>query len=372
LTEQQVAERVDELRHPFETKDTLPPFAVDASYDLYRQLFGPVASRLASAQHVITVPSGALLSLPFAVLVEQPPAPGADERNVAWMVRNHALTLSPSVQSFVNLRRTVRPSQASRAFAGFADFVPYSDSQAVLRSLDLPGGCRNEAQLIAALPPLPNTRAEVRAIIGTLDAPDSAIVAGPEFTKAALRAMDLGDYRIAYFATHGLLPYTLECVPEPALIVSVPPQGGTGGLLTASEVSDLELDADLVVLSACNTGGPGLETGGEALSGLARSFFYAGARSMLVTHWEIPDQSTVDLMVGTFKGAAEGQTIAAALRESQLRLIDDPATSHPFSWAAFTVVGDGGQRVTSRLAGSAGAATAVLSHRSNHSGAPDR
>jgi CHAT domain-containing protein len=288
------------------------------------------------------------------------------------MVRNHALTLSPSLQSFVNLRRTIQPSQASRAFVGFADFVPYSDAQAVLRSLDLPGACRNEAQLIAALPPLPNTRAEVHAIADALNAPEAAIVAGPEFTKTGLHAMNLGDYRIAYFATHGLLPHTLECVPEPSLVVSVPQQGRADGLLTASEVSDLELDADLVVLSACNTGGPGLETGGEALSGLARSFFYAGARSMLVTHWEIPDQPTVELMAGTFKGAAAGQTIAAALRESQLRLINDPASSHPFSWAAFTVVGDGGQRVTSRLATSAGTAATALSHQFDHSAAPVR
>jgi CHAT domain-containing protein len=372
LSERQVAEQVSALRYPFEATDTLPPFATDASHELYRQLLAPVASRLAVAQHVIIVPSGALLSLPFAVLVEQPPSAGGDNRTVAWMVRNHALTLSPSVQSFVNLRRTVQPSRAPRAFAGFADFVPYSDSQAVLRSLDLPGGCQTEAQLIAALPPLPNTRAEVRAIAGALDAPDPAIVAGSEFTKEALQSMDLGDYRIAYFATHGLLPYTLECVPEPALIVSVPPQGGTDGLLTASEVTNLELDANLVVLSACNTGGPGLETGGEALSGLARSFFYAGARSMLVTHWEIPDQATVELMVGTFKGAAAGQTTAAALREGQLRLINDPATSHPFYWAAFTVVGDGGQRVTPGLAAPATSRVTALSHAGGSSAAPAR
>jgi CHAT domain-containing protein len=371
LTEQQVAQRVNELRHPFEAKDTLPPFSVDASYDLYRQLFAPVASRLASAQHVITVPTGALLSLPFAVLVERPPATGGEDRSTAWMVRNHALTLSPSVQSFVNLRRTVQPSQASRTFAGFADFIPYSDAQAVLRSLDLPGGCQNEAQVIAALPPLPNTRTEVQAIAGALNAPEAAIVAGPEFTKPALRTMGLGNYRIAYFATHGLLPHTLECVPEPSLVVSVPQQGGADGLLRASEVSDLELNADLVVLSACNTGGPGLETGGEALSGLARSFFYAGARSMLVTHWEIPDQPTVELMVGTFKGAAAGQTIASALRESQLRLINDPATSHPFSWAAFTVVGDGGQRVVPGLARPAASTVPALSQAGGSGAVPN-
>jgi CHAT domain-containing protein len=116
--------------------------------------------------------------------------------------------------------------------------------------------------------------------------------------------------------------------------------------LTASEIGDLSLDADLVVLSACNTGGPGMETGGEALSGLARAFFYAGARSLLVTHWEIPDKPTLDLLSTTFKHFAdENMTLAEAVGKAQRALIQTPALSHPLAWGGFSVVGDGGVRL---------------------------
>jgi CHAT domain-containing protein len=118
----------------------------------------------------------------------------------------------------------------------------------------------------------------------------------------------------------------------------------TDGVLDASEVAELRLNADLVVLSACNTATAAGQFGGESLSGLAGAFFHAGARSVLASNWEVPSAQTVQLMTGMFErlGPNLNGGIAEALRQSQLALIAKPDTAHPFFWAAFTVIGDGG------------------------------
>jgi CHAT domain-containing protein/Flp pilus assembly protein TadD len=350
LSEPQVARIVSRLRQPFDNPKARPDrFDTETAHQLFRQLFQPVADRLARARHVVVVPSGPLFSLPFAVLVVEPGTPSADGdySRVAWMGRRHGLTVAPSVQSFVNLRTTVRPTLATERFIGFGDFVPIGDADGLVTRLGLPDACRAEAESVANAVPLPNTARELRAIASALGASERSLVLGTDFSEPRIREMRLADYGIVYFATHGLLPHQLECWSEPLLLVSSPAAGGDGdGLLTASEIVELDLDADLVVLSACNTGGPGDETGGESLSGLARAFFYAGARSLLVTHWEIPDQPTVDLMIGAFRNVSGADlTVAEALRLSQEQLMNDPRLSHPFFWGAFTLVGDGARRL---------------------------
>ena len=152
-----------------------------------------------------------------------------------------------------------------------------------------------------------------------------------------------------YFATHGLLPGELHCQAEPGLVLSPPAHIASStsadGLLEASEIASLKLNADLVVLSACNTaasGGSGF--GGGALEGLADAFFNAGARAVVASHWEVPSASTVKLMTGVFDRFGHDRMVglAEALRQSQLALIAQSGTAHPFYWAAFTLIGDGG------------------------------
>jgi CHAT domain-containing protein len=173
------------------------------------------------------------------------------------------------------------------------------------------------------------------------------------FTDTGLEARtDLGDYRIIHFATHGVVTSRApKCPPQPALLTSF---GGEGsdGLLTFKEIFDLHLDADLVVLSACDTAGKasvaatqqaGLGTGGDvALDGLVRAFVGAGARLVVASHWPVPDDfnATQRLMTGLFS-APPGTPTVTALRLSQRQLMDDVNTSHPFYWSAFAVVGDG-------------------------------
>src|SRR5262249_28607766 len=142
--------------------------------------------------------------------------------------------------------------------------------------------------LSKVLPPLPETADELKAIAKRLNVPDSDIHLGSSATETAVKSAALADYRIVYFATHGLVAGEIEGLGEPALVLSLPraPSPADDGLLTAGEVAQLKLDADWVVLSACNTAA-GDKPGAEALSGLARAFFYAGARALLVSHWPV-------------------------------------------------------------------------------------
>jgi CHAT domain-containing protein len=211
--------------------------------------------------------------------------------------------------------------------------------------------------LLRALAPLPDTADEVRKVAAILKADNSSILTGADATEPRVRAMPLGDYRVLYFATHGLLPTALRCQSEPALVLSPPAQAAatraTDGVLDASEVAQLRLNAQLVVLSACNTATAGGQFGGESLSGLAGAFFHAGAHSVLASHWEVPSAQTVQLMTGLFQrlGPSLSGGVADSLRQSQLALTSRPETAHPFFWAAFTLIGDGGSRTPGQGAG---------------------
>ena len=180
---------------------------------------------------------------------------------------------------------------------------------------------------------------------------------GAGFTAATLRAAELGQRRILHFATHALLPGELSCLQEPSIVVS--PQAGavdaSSSFVTASDLLGLKLDADLIILSACNTGGPGGSGGGEALSGLARAFFYAGARGLMVTHWAVDDFAATLTVADTLRHQQGGASSAASLRGAQMLLLEEagrslPASfSHPFYWAPFALIGDG-KRVPPQMA----------------------
>jgi CHAT domain-containing protein len=184
-------------------------------------------------------------------------------------------------------------------------------------------------------------------------AANAEIVTGEAFNDSAIKARgDLAQYRILHFATHGLVTAPRpECPASPALMTSF---GGedSDGLLSFGEIFDLRLDADLVILSACDTAGraglaatreAGLRTGGDfALDGLVRAFVGAGGRSVVASHWPVPDDydATNRLISGLFT-AAPGTATATALRQAQGALMSTPDTSHPYYWAGFAIIGDG-------------------------------
>jgi CHAT domain-containing protein len=319
---------------------------VEAAHQLYRKLFEPVLDELREIDHLITVPSNALLSLPFGMLVTEKPSPVkySDYSKVAWLLERSAISLTPSVQSFVRLRGNVQASKAQNPFIGFGGAVP------VPKKETLPEECAEYADFFTTLPRLDDTEVELRRIATAFGAGEESLILGENFTEAAVLKMPLNQYRVVAFATHGFLPTGLKCGVQPALLVSAPSSASDKGdvFLDAGEILDLKLDADLVVLSACNTGGSGDATGGESLSGLARSFFYAGARALLVSHWYVKSESTVTLMSATFESLEDPSSagIAYALRSAQKEMYGLARRSHPVYWAAFTLVGDGARRVS--------------------------
>ncbi|MCC7427672.1 MAG: CHAT domain-containing protein [Alphaproteobacteria bacterium] len=345
----------------------LPNFDVAASHDLYRRLIGPVGARLQGIESLTIATTGALQSLPFALLVKEAPpaiADATDYRRVAWLVRDHAMAYVPAPQSFVTLRRA-RPSAAPRRYVGFGDFIPIG-RDAAQRAFPDPN-CRSDIQALTELGRLPQTAAEIRIAGRRLNAAADAVSLGRDFTKGRVLRGGLEQYRIVHFAAHALLPSELRCMNEPVILTSL----GAGrdakdALLTAGEVVNLKLDADLVLLSACNTAGPDGRSAGEAFSGLARAFFFAGTRGLLASHWAVADESTALMVLETVLLVDAGGATPDVLREAQVGMLDSAGTgpnpagwAHPFYWAPFVFVGATGGGAAPAAAPAAAAARAA-------------
>ncbi|HLB98193.1 MAG TPA: CHAT domain-containing tetratricopeptide repeat protein, partial [Acetobacteraceae bacterium] len=293
-----VAALVRKVRAGIEmTTNGLPTFDTAASRALYDDTLGPVAPQLSGAKALVVAPSGPLLALPFAVLLTGPATPD-NLATAPWLIRQMSVAHVPSAANFVALRKA-GASTAPHPWLGFGGFRPVTLAQA--RASFPAAACHDSAALLASLPPLPSALRELNAARGVLDASPSDELLGASFTVPAVQHADLKDFRILHFATHALLPSELPCQDQPTIITSAPPGAtdASGAMLTASDIAGLQLDANLVILSACNSGGPGGTVDGESLSGLARSFFYAGARSLLVTHWSVNDQAAAYLVVVT-------------------------------------------------------------------------
>jgi CHAT domain-containing protein/tetratricopeptide (TPR) repeat protein len=364
-------------------QETALPFDLARAHELYTALFGSVEDLIADKQLLI-VASGPLTSLPFHVLVTEPapiaiPTEPGGYGQAAWLAKRAAITVLPSVASLKALRQLAKQSRATDPFVGFGNPLltgqdgtdrtawtkqscPSSPALAVARADRrgrpmaklLRGGVANPEEL-RRQPPLAETADELCAVARLLGAPGSAVHLGQGATERTLKALSaagtLARARVVHFATHGLLAAETEAVgharSEPALILTPPDKASDedDGLLTASEVMQLKLDADWVVLSACNTAAAASDmAGAEALSGLARAFFYAGARALLVSHWAVDSEATVELITKAFNEIKADRKVARAeaLRRSMFALIGRGGRhAHPALWAPFVVVGEG-------------------------------
>jgi CHAT domain-containing protein len=339
-----------------------PDFDRATAFGLYTALLAPFEGELAGTSTLYVVTEGPLTSLPLSILVTAPPE-GPDDaadalRGTAWLAKRLAAAVLPSVSSLRVMRMAERrEGGATPSFVGFGDPVlgvrPENGSITVA-SRDaghfFTRGVGN-VDAIRALAPLPGTARELNEIRRILKAPRDAVFTGTAATETAVKSADLSATRVIAFATHGLVTGDLSGLSEPALVLTPPetPTPEDDGLLTASEASALDLSADWVILSACNTAAGDGTPGASGLSGLARAFLFAGARAILVSHWPVRDDVAARMTTRTLAiQEADPETgRAAALNRAMLEIMADPrdpSLAHPSAWAPFVIVGEGGSQ----------------------------
>lgn len=300
----------------------------DAAARLYELLLhGPTRQVAERNRRWRIATGGSLLAVPFAALVTRRAADGQARR---WVIDDHAILLT------AGSRPVDRPASGPGRFVGIGAPLLKGTAAGARTYRDAGGTVRD----IAALPPLPGAAHELAAMQAMIGGPDNVVLTGADATEAAVRDTRLTGVKILAFATHGLVAGDVTGLLEPALVLTPAPQGDTAddGLLTSSEIAQLTTDAALVVLSACDTAA-GDSRDAPALSGLARAFFYAGARSLLVSHWPVQDDIAARITVAVARdsdAAAEER-----LRQAILRVRHDlrrAGADRPETWAPFTLV----------------------------------
>ena len=328
-------------------------FANTAAHRLYRSIFEPFMPHLQDVRKIILSVDGPLLRFPFETMVvgkrNKPLRTNDDYAETDWLGDHFAFTITPSVQVLRSLRNAPNPDAENTVpFIGVGDPVLGIDAAE--------GGRRGKVRMLASgladpseirsLPPLPETSDELKQMAGYYGTDSSVLYLGENASEAMLRGGPLQSAKVLVFATHGTVAQDIGNIDEPALVLT-PPQKASAeddGLLTASEIALEELQADLVLLSACNTSASDGRFLSSGLSGLAKSFFYAGTKSLLVSHWPIESEATVLLTTGVLERLNDNPalSVAEALRASAKKLRADPGLrkyAHPVYWAPFSVIG---------------------------------
>ena len=356
-----------------EVAGRLPKFDFDTAYELYSRLLAPVKDGWQGAQALIVIPHGRLGQLPFSVLTTSPwkePASRlayAEMADAPWLIKQIAVSQLPAAIALPALRTGEKSYRTERSFIGFGDplFVAAANPVPAAKTMR---NIKRRNLLVAAslapasntergapidfrlLPPLPETAQEIEEIAKALAADQTRdVFLQNSASETQVKHADLSRYRIVMFATHGLMNGEMPGLYQPALALSNPALTAENedGMLTMEEILNLRLNADWVVLSACNTAAGGGQSK-ESLSGLGRAFFYAGARALLVTNWAVETESARMLTTEIFRLQAAQPDLprAQALRQSSLELMKksagkDYSYAHPMFWAPYSLVGDG-------------------------------
>lgn len=320
-------------------------FDRQAAFELFRLIFpAPVRKALRSVRELEILAPGSLATLPFAALVTRTPE-GADTdpqalRNTHWLARDLATSVMIRADP---LPRQAETGKGTATFAGIGAPLLGPPTMLATRSASALKVGDVSVESLARLGSLPDAERELRTMASHF-AGDSQLLIGPQATEAAVKQAPLDQARVIAFATHGLVGGGLRGLVEPALVMT-PPKLATpldDGLLTASEIARLRLDADWVILSACDTGAGDSENA-PTYSGLARAFISAGSRALLLSHWPVRDDVAGRLTLRTLEGAHGKVSRAEALRRAQVEVLkahDVPGGAHPATWAAFVLVGD--------------------------------
>jgi CHAT domain-containing protein len=328
-------------------------FPAESAFRLYRATLGPIESCLDRKSIIFLATDADLFSTPWnALLTEFDINKPFKHKTAAWMIRSHAISLLPSVSSLSQLRLNMPNTAATESFLGIGDpdFKGQPDPSVQLALAPLVGtrGVGSK-DAIKQLPRLPEAAVELENEAKILGARSADLLLGSQATEKEFRSKPLENYKIISFASHALVAGESDGLTEPALVLTPSDEENNpknDGLLTSTEIADLALDANLVILSACNTAAPDGRINSRGLSGLADAFFFAGARSIAVTQWAVYSDAAEHIGSGMVTRLAKNRDldIAEALRQTALDFISSAAEdylAHPRFWAAFIIAGDG-------------------------------
>ena len=367
LTRDALARDVDTLRAQLKRDikerwvGSIDNFDEALAYRLYRELIAPIEPALGGATRLMTVTPGPLSGLPLTLLVTAPVPPEGDP---AFLIDRYEVTTLPSVSSLFSIRcllhaqaerpaacgdgpARARDASAPTLFAAGAPALkgfPGADRGVVEYSQIFDRGIASPARILE-MAYLPGAQREIDGVSALFPGGTATALTGPAATEGVIKASpSLKTARYVLFSTHGLLASETGLDGEPGLVFTPPAEGMQSevddGLLTASEAAQLKLAADIVILSACNTASSAKGGDAEGLSGLAQSFFYAGAGALLVSHWPLDDASGAAIVTRLF-GAIEAKPGAgsSAFHDAVLALRRDPEASAPAFWAPLVYVG---------------------------------
>ena len=370
VSREELIRKVGEFRSGLENPGRLDAYDPERGRTLGKLLLGEALSRIDSDKNIIITPDGLLNMIPFEALTA-----GGTKSAIQYLGEKYKISYYPSASVMATMRQYKESPKLSRPLFALGDPV-YGDSDVrysrrksdniVLASADQTPGLNLRSALVRSgfsLPRLPETRDEVLKI-GALfgyKANDPNIKLDMDASKSEILKSDLGNYRFIHFATHGLLSGDIPYILEPALVLSQPGnRNPEDGFLKMSEILELKLNADAVVLSACKTA-LGKEIAGEGIVGLSRAFMLAGSKSVIVSLWSVESNSTAVLMKSFYSHLKPGRSKEEALRLAKQELKNQSlastdfsrgvtiagrdkkiqtGTSHPFFWAPFILIGE--------------------------------
>lgn len=339
------------------SEGTLVAFADAKAHVLYRLITGPAYEAVTATRALVVDPGGPLQKLPIGALVTRfdPAAKrpsGFDFSQTAFLAATTTISTAVSPRSFL-VARSLPASAAPNPFMGFGEHQPPAAGDGDARTVSVGFGCSVPFAQLASLSrqftPIPAT--ELRLAADALGVPQAPIIIDASFSDSAIETRgDLNQYQVLHFATHGLEEGVWGCAKSPPALVTSFGDANSDGLLSFSEIAALRLDANLVVLSACDTASgvrdeglaraSGQEEAGSTLEGLVRAFLTANARAVLATYWQVSAEQESEDFIRAFYTAARTQTIGGSLQDAQRLLMRNPRFSHPFYWAPYFVVGD--------------------------------
>jgi CHAT domain-containing protein/Tfp pilus assembly protein PilF len=318
----------------------------DDGYRLYRWLIEPAEAILHGKHSLIIVPDGNLALLPFAALLT-----GATEINgrvqfksLPYLVKKYDLSFVPSASVLDSLRRRKRQeARGKRELVVFADPIYEEERKSQAAPLNRKNPTEDIATLRArslslyrgglTLSRIEYSSVEAKKIAGVYRG-NATVYLREDATEERVKAENLSAYRYVHFATHGIVN-----PDRPGFsAIALGTEGREDGFLQLPEIFNLDLDAELVTLSACQSG-VGQHLQGEGLIGLARGFIYAGARSVLASLWRIEDSPATANFMETFYRKLKIQSKTTSLKATQLEFINSGPYDHPFYWAAFVLIG---------------------------------